>query len=57
VVDGVAEVELEALPAPLMLTAFRSTLYNCPFVNPVMLNMLPETSVAVVYYPPLREYW
>jgi len=26
VVDGVADTELEAVPAPLMLTAFRSTL-------------------------------
>jgi len=57
VVEGVAEAELEALPAPLLLTAFRSTLYVVPLVKPVMLNMLPETSEAVVYDPPLREYW
>jgi len=57
VVEGVAEAEAEALPAPLVLTACRSTLYNCPLVSPVMVNMLSETSEAVVYDPPLREYW
>jgi len=57
VVEGVAEAELEAVPAPLLLTAFRSTLYVVPLVKPVMVNMLLETPVAVVYDPPLREYW
>ena len=56
-VDGLPLEELELGPDPTALTGLITTLYDKPFVRPVMVIGLEVVPASVNVVPPSKEYW